>query len=136
MRKLLLITRNIAAVIMIMQGCVGFWSRHIPTGISFLLAGICTLQSFWALLGSKARILKAALPILLTAIGIGYLFVPKESVTTAFPVTIIREQTTVYVTPSGTKYHYKQNCAGEAATQIQKDTALQNGYAPCAKCVK
>ncbi len=40
---------------------------------------------------------------------------------------------TVYVTPSGKKYHYSASCAGANATPIDEGTAMQS-YEPCKKC--
>lgn len=41
---------------------------------------------------------------------------------------------TVYITPSGTKYHYKQSCAGENAIAAAEDEAAKTRE-PCKKCV-
>lgn len=41
---------------------------------------------------------------------------------------------TVYITPSGSKYHYSRSCAGDNA--IQKTlNEVKNTYGPCGKCV-
>jgi hypothetical protein len=40
----------------------------------------------------------------------------------------------VYVTPSGTKYHYDEDCAGKNATE-KKRTSAEKKYDPCKKCV-
>ncbi len=42
----------------------------------------------------------------------------------------------VYVTPSGTKYHYSQSHAGKNATETTLDEALAAGKTPCKVCVK
>ena len=44
---------------------------------------------------------------------------------------------TVYVTPSGKKYHYIKTCpASNNVTAISIDDAIRRGYTPCSKCAK
>lgn len=45
----------------------------------------------------------------------------------------IKDSDTVYITPSGKKYHRSESCAGKNATAVSiKDAA--KSYEPCAKC--
>lgn len=41
---------------------------------------------------------------------------------------------TVYVTPSGKKYHYLSTCGGKNSKPIDLDSAKSRGYEPCKKC--
>ena len=43
---------------------------------------------------------------------------------------------TVYVTPSGKKYHFSNTCPGKNSTEITLDEALTSGREACKKCVK
>lgn len=42
---------------------------------------------------------------------------------------------TVYVTPTGKKYHYNSNCNGGSYSPTTLDKALSMGLTPCKKCV-
>lgn len=42
---------------------------------------------------------------------------------------------TVYITPSGKKYHYLSTCGGKNSKPIDLDSAKSSGYEPCKKCV-
>lgn len=45
------------------------------------------------------------------------------------------EETYVYISASGSKYHKKSNCSNmKSATKITLKTAKQRGYQPCSKC--
>ena len=43
---------------------------------------------------------------------------------------------TVYVTPSGKKYHYSPSCGGKNAYQTTLDEAVSAGKTPCKKCTQ
>ena len=43
---------------------------------------------------------------------------------------------TVYVTPSGKKYHYSASCAGKNARATTLSAAQASGKGPCAKCAR
>ena len=43
---------------------------------------------------------------------------------------------TVYITPSGKRYHYSSACAGKNARATTKDQAKLQGFTPCEKCAK
>ena len=43
---------------------------------------------------------------------------------------------TVYVTPSGKKYHYSTSCAGKNARATTLSAAQASGKDPCAKCAR
>ncbi len=49
--------------------------------------------------------------------------------------TAITDDSTVYVTPSGKKYHIDKNCAGKNGSGIKKSEAVEKGYSPCSKCI-
>lgn len=44
--------------------------------------------------------------------------------------------TTVYITSTGSKYHYKNPCGNGTYYAIDLSTAIANGYTPCGKCAK
>ena len=48
----------------------------------------------------------------------------------------IRLPNAVYITPSGTQYHYSSSCGGKNSFEITLEDAMKKGYAPCKKCVK
>ncbi len=41
---------------------------------------------------------------------------------------------TVYIAPTGKRYHYRSTCAGKNAMEVQLSQA-ENYYTPCKKCV-
>ena len=41
---------------------------------------------------------------------------------------------TVYVTPTGKRYHYSKSCAGKNGKVISVSKAENSGYTPCKKC--
>lgn len=43
---------------------------------------------------------------------------------------------TVYVTPSGEKYHYSASCAGKNARATTLSAAQASGKGPCSKCAR
>ena len=43
---------------------------------------------------------------------------------------------TVYITPSGKKYHYSKTCSGKNGYSVEISYAIGNGKEPCKKCVK
>lgn len=43
---------------------------------------------------------------------------------------------TVYVTPSGKKYHYSASCASKNARATTLSAAQASGKGPCSKCVR
>lgn len=43
---------------------------------------------------------------------------------------------TVYITPTGKRYHYLSSCAGKNATSTTLENAKSRGLTPCSKCVK
>ena len=53
---------------------------------------------------------------------------PLEPTTTA--------ETKVYITPTGSKYHYNNNCNGGTYIESSLDEALAKGLKPCKRCVK
>ena len=46
----------------------------------------------------------------------------------------VTEKDTVYITPSGTKYHKDKYCAGDNSSPIDLETAKREGKEPCKKC--
>lgn len=42
---------------------------------------------------------------------------------------------TVYITPTGSKYHYSNNCTGGSYSPTTLDKALSMGLSPCKRCV-
>lgn len=44
--------------------------------------------------------------------------------------------TTVYITPIGSKYHYKTPCGNGTYTAVSLSLAIANGDTPCGKCAK
>lgn len=43
---------------------------------------------------------------------------------------------TVYITPTGSKYHLDQDCGGENSTATTLESAENRGYGPCKKCAQ
>lgn len=43
---------------------------------------------------------------------------------------------TVYITPSGSRYHYSASCAGKNARATSLSSAKASGYTPCKKCAR
>lgn len=43
---------------------------------------------------------------------------------------------TVYITPSGARYHYSASCAGKNARASTLSSARAGGYTPCKKCAR
>ncbi len=43
---------------------------------------------------------------------------------------------TVYVTPSGKKYHYSASCVGKNARATTLSAAQASGKGPCSKCAR
>lgn len=41
---------------------------------------------------------------------------------------------TVYIAPTGKRYHYSKTCAGKNATAVSKAEAQERGRTPCKKC--
>lgn len=42
---------------------------------------------------------------------------------------------TVYITPTGSKYHYSSSCNGGSYSATTLESAKNSGYTPCGKCV-
>ena len=53
--------------------------------------------------------------------------------------TVVEEEVyngpTVYITPTGKKYHYSSSCAGKNAIEKSLDN-VRNSYGPCKKCAQ
>lgn len=47
----------------------------------------------------------------------------------------VEEAMIVYITPTGSKYHYKNPCGNGSYSSVTIDEALQRGLKPCEKCV-
>lgn len=41
---------------------------------------------------------------------------------------------TVYITPTGKRYHYSKSCAGKNGSSVTISKAKSSGYTPCKKC--
>ena len=57
----------------------------------------------------------------------------KEEITTKKEETTTKAERTVYITPTGKKYHYSKSCAGKNAVEINLSDAKKS-YEPCKKC--
>lgn len=42
---------------------------------------------------------------------------------------------TVYITPTGSKYHFDSHCNGGSYSATTLESAKNSGYTPCGKCV-
>jgi len=49
------------------------------------------------------------------------------------PIEIVLDGS-VYITPSGKRWHIEKSCAGESAEQVTKEEAEGRGLTPCKKC--
>lgn len=43
---------------------------------------------------------------------------------------------TVYITPTGKRYHYRSTCGGKNSKSTSLDSAINSGYTPCKKCAR
>lgn len=65
---------------------------------------------------------------------------PAPSTSTPAPSQTVQQQpdtgyhATVYVTPTGKRYHYSASCAGKNATASTLEKAKSRGLTPCQKC--
>lgn len=50
--------------------------------------------------------------------------------------TALTDSTTVYITPSGKRYHISAKCAGKNASATKLEKAKNDGKTPCKKCLK
>lgn len=41
---------------------------------------------------------------------------------------------TVYISPTGKRYHYLESCAGKNGSEVKKSEAISRGKTPCKKC--
>lgn len=41
---------------------------------------------------------------------------------------------TVYITPTGKRYHYRSTCGGKNSYAVTLDQAIAQGFTPCKKC--
>ncbi len=60
--------------------------------------------------------------------------IPSETTAPLEPAPV--DPSVVYITPSGTKYHYKQSCAGKNAIETTLEEATTAGKTACKTCVK
>lgn len=44
--------------------------------------------------------------------------------------------TTVYITPTGERYHFDPDCGGKNSSATTKDSAISSGHTPCKKCAQ
>ena len=65
-----------------------------------------------------------------------------DETTTQLPTTVNNDAAqnefvsrTVYITPTGAKYHYSKSCAGKNAIETSLESARQS-YDPCKKCAQ
>ena len=57
-------------------------------------------------------------------------------VTTAKPTEEQKNSITVYVTPSGKRYHLDPDCGGKNSSATDLDRAINMGKTPCKKCAQ
>ena len=50
--------------------------------------------------------------------------------------TTSNQSRTVYITPTGKRYHYNSHCNGGSYSATTLEAALKSGLTPCGKCVK
>ena len=43
---------------------------------------------------------------------------------------------TVYITPTGKRYHYRSTCGGKNSYAVTLDEAIADGFTPCKKCAR
>lgn len=60
---------------------------------------------------------------------------PPQTVTTHKGV-VIGQEDTVYITPTGKRYHYLATCAGGNAKAVTLAEAQSNGLTPCQTCIR
>ncbi|MBQ6947226.1 MAG: hypothetical protein IJN42_04180 [Clostridia bacterium] len=133
MKKVLFYTKRILAFLLIICGCVGLLSRWPIISIAVLSAGICMLDSFFALFRLHGKAWRIVLPLLCLLLGVSAVFLPKRKIEVVFPPD---DHSVVYTTPGGSKYHYTKNCAGKNAEAKTMELVLIEKYTPCGKCTK
>ena len=47
-----------------------------------------------------------------------------------------KKSRTVYITPTGERYHFRSTCGGKNSFPIELDDAIDQGYTPCKKCAR
>ena len=47
-----------------------------------------------------------------------------------------KKSRTVYITPTGERYHFRSTCGGKNSFAIELDDAIDQGYTPCKKCAR
>ena len=60
---------------------------------------------------------------------------PKKT-TTANPQSTTNNSKTVYVTPTGKRYHFSSTCGGKNSSATTLSQALARGLTPCKKCAQ
>ncbi len=48
---------------------------------------------------------------------------------------IFKEESTVFITPYGVRYHSRSTCGGKNSKECTIEAAMAAGYTPCKKCV-
>lgn len=74
------------------------------------------------------------LPIRAVATALG-LDVDWNAATTTAVLTTPADERAVYITRTGSKYHYDNHCNGGTYWEVPYDTAVGMGLGPCSKCV-
>lgn len=74
------------------------------------------------------------LPIRAVASALG-LDVAWDGTTNTAVLTSPDEEQSVYITRTGSKYHYDSHCNGGTYWEVPYDTAIGMGLEPCSKCV-
>lgn len=67
-----------------------------------------------------------------SALGLG---VGWDSATSTVTLTTSADDKAVYITRTGSKYHYDNNCNGGTYWEVPYSTAVGMGLEPCSKCV-
>ncbi|MDP4153781.1 MAG: hypothetical protein Q8865_10175 [Bacillota bacterium] len=137
------------------------WESEVggKTQISYAITPIKVPESDLKVVSANADVAKTALAsfkevsgkiiltVSLTAEKVGettvYVKSTDGSVSSAgFKVSVINKKDsvkkpgdTVYITPTGKKYHYSEKCAGKNAIATTLDEAKKKGLQPCGKCV-
>lgn len=59
---------------------------------------------------------------------------PSKNASSSSTTSSTSNNRTVYITPTGSKYHYSSTCGGKNSRSTTLDSAKSSGYEPCKKC--
>ena len=135
-RHILQLTRNIIGTVFIIIGAMGIWSAYPVPAVALLLMGICILPALYEVLPFKSKVLPVLLVVFFAVLlTVSVLIIPKDTEVKAVFKEEKKDTSVCFITPSGTRYHFSEGCAGEHAEQVKTIQATAKGYTACRICV-